>query len=64
MDGIWSHGHADGREAIAFAVLGFLTLRGRAGNLPSVTDASHAVPLDNITPGHLGCDVLSALGTL
>jgi anhydro-N-acetylmuramic acid kinase len=55
-------GHADAREAIAFAVLGHLTLRGQAGNLPSVTGASHAVPLGSITPGRLGCDVLGALG--
>jgi anhydro-N-acetylmuramic acid kinase len=52
-------GQADAKEAMAFAVLGYLTLRGRAGNLPSVTGATGPVPLGSITPGRLGLDVLA-----
>ena len=54
-------GQSDAKEAVAFAVLGYLTLRGRAGNLPSVTGAAGPVPLGSITPGRLGYDVLAAL---
>jgi hypothetical protein len=43
-------------------LVGF-TLRGRAGNLPSVTGAGHPVRLGSITPGHLGHDLLATLGT-
>ncbi len=54
-------GRSDAKEAVAFAVLGYLTLRGRAGNLPSVTGAAGPVPLGSITPGRLGYDVLAPL---
>ena len=47
-------GHVDAKEAVLFAVLGYLTLQGMAGSLPSVTGASHGVPLGSITPGRLG----------
>jgi anhydro-N-acetylmuramic acid kinase len=47
-------GHVDAKEAVLFAVLGYLTLQGRPGNLPSVTGASRGVPLGSITPGRLG----------
>jgi len=39
---------SDFKEAIAFAVLGYLRLTGRAGNLPQVTGARQAVPLGEI----------------
>jgi anhydro-N-acetylmuramic acid kinase len=55
-------GHPDAKEALAFAVPGYLTLRGRAGNLPAVTGAGHPVLLSSITPGRLGHDLLAALG--
>jgi anhydro-N-acetylmuramic acid kinase len=41
----------EGKEAVAFAVLAYLTITGRAGNLPSVTGASGPVVLGTIVPG-------------
>ena len=41
----------DAKEAVAFALLGHLSLEGEAGNLPSVTGAEHPVVLGSITPG-------------
>jgi len=41
---------ADAKEAIAFAVLGFETLRERAANLPSVTGARKRTVLGAIAP--------------
>jgi anhydro-N-acetylmuramic acid kinase len=40
--------NADFKEAIAFAVLGYLRLQERPGNLPRVTGASHPVLLGRI----------------
>jgi anhydro-N-acetylmuramic acid kinase len=42
--------HGDAKEAIAFALLGYETLRGRAANVPRVTGARHPVPLGSIAP--------------
>ncbi|HLI95512.1 MAG TPA: anhydro-N-acetylmuramic acid kinase, partial [Candidatus Baltobacteraceae bacterium] len=42
--------HGDAKEAIAFALLGYETLRGRASNVPRVTGAHHPVPLGAIAP--------------
>ena len=41
---------ADSKEAIAFAILGYLRLKERAGNLPSVTGAKRSVLLGKIFP--------------
>jgi anhydro-N-acetylmuramic acid kinase len=40
----------DAKEAIAFAILGYETLRGRPSNVPGATGASRAVPLGAIAP--------------
>jgi anhydro-N-acetylmuramic acid kinase len=42
--------HADAKEAIAFALLGYETLRGRAANVPRATGARRPVPLGSIAP--------------
>ncbi|HET9095135.1 MAG TPA: anhydro-N-acetylmuramic acid kinase [Candidatus Baltobacteraceae bacterium] len=49
--------HGDAKEAIAFALLGYETLRGRAANVPRVTGARRPVPLGSIAP----YDLLSLL---
>lgn len=43
----------DAKEAIAFAVLGIETLRGRGANVPRATGASRSVPLGAIAPHDL-----------
>jgi anhydro-N-acetylmuramic acid kinase len=42
---------SDAKEALAFAVLGHLSVHGLPGALPSVTGASRATLLGSITPG-------------
>ena len=42
---------SEGKEAYAFAVLGFLTLHGVPGAVPACTGAQRATVLGNITPG-------------
>lgn len=45
--------HGDAKEAIAFALLGYETLRGRAANVPRATGAKRPVPLGSIAPHDL-----------
>lgn len=42
---------SDAKEAVAFAVLGWLTAAGRPGNLPRVTGAARPVVLGAVWPG-------------
>ena len=39
------------KEAMAFAMLGHLTLSGLPGNVPAATGAAHSVVLGHVTPG-------------
>jgi anhydro-N-acetylmuramic acid kinase len=40
----------DAKEAVAFALLGYLTLRGQPGNLPAATGAGGSRVLGAVTP--------------
>ena len=40
----------DAKEAVAFALLGYLTLHGQPGNLPAVTGAAGRRVLGMVTP--------------
>jgi anhydro-N-acetylmuramic acid kinase len=42
---------AEAKEAVAFAVLGFLTFNGIEGTIPTCTGAKRATLIGNITPG-------------
>ena len=44
---------ADAKEAMAFAVLGYETLRGRAANVPAATGARRGVVLGALAPHDL-----------
>lgn len=48
------------KEAYAFAVLGFLTVHGLGGTVPSCTGARHSSILGSVTPGPGGLPVISA----
>ena len=43
----------DAKEAVAFALLGYETLRGRASNVPAATGARYNTPLGAIAPFNL-----------
>jgi anhydro-N-acetylmuramic acid kinase len=43
--------NGDAKEAVAFALLGYLTLHGQPASLPSCTGARGARVLGSITPG-------------
>jgi anhydro-N-acetylmuramic acid kinase len=40
----------DAKEAVAFALLGYLTLHGQPGNVPAATGASGSRVLGSVTP--------------
>ncbi len=42
---------SEGVEAVSFALLAYLTVKGRPGNLPEATGARWGVPLGKIVPG-------------
>jgi anhydro-N-acetylmuramic acid kinase len=44
----------DSKEALLVALIGWLTVHGLPGNVPTVTGARRAVVLGSVTPGHNG----------
>lgn len=52
---------SDAKEAVAFAILGYESLHGRPGNLPSCTFARHPTVLGKINPGANYLDLLRRL---
>lgn len=46
------------KEAVAFALLGYETIQGRPGNVPSCTGAGRAVVLGQIAPGENYCQIM------
>ncbi|WP_328291766.1 anhydro-N-acetylmuramic acid kinase [Kineococcus sp. NBC_00420] len=53
----------DDKEAVAFALLGWATLHGLPGNVPTCTGASGPRVLGQVTPGRAGWPVLTARPT-
>ncbi len=49
-----------GKEALVFAIIGFLTLHGLAATVPSCTGAAHASVLGSVTPGRAALAALLA----
>ncbi|GAC1481943.1 MAG: anhydro-N-acetylmuramic acid kinase [Gemmatimonadaceae bacterium] len=56
FDDLYMDGEA--KEAVAFALLGYLHLAGRAGNVATATGARGARPLGTLTPGRLAGSAL------